>query len=97
MQMFDLARSDEPIWTTLVHGSWCDSLIVKDGLVFTTSADRKLVLLDEATGNRHATFGPFPTRPQSVQVDAEAVLLVGSDGLVIRMPRKAMLPAAVRN
>ena len=97
VQMFDLARSDQPIWTTLVHGSWCDSLIVEDGLVFTTSADRKLVLLDQDTGNRHATFGPFPTRPKSVQVDAEAVLLVGQDGLVIRMPRKDTLPAPVRN
>ena len=97
VQMFDLAQSDQPIWTTLVHGSWCDSLILEDDLVFTTSADRKLVLLDQATGNRHATFGPFPTRPKSVQVDAEAVHLVGKDGLVIRMPRKATLPAPVRN
>ena len=97
VQMFDLAQSNEPIWTTLVHGSWCDSLIVEDGLVFTTSADRKLVLLDQDNGNRHATFGPFPTRPKSVQVDAEAVHLVGQDGLVIRMPRKATLPAPVRN
>ena len=97
VQMFDLTRSDQPLWSTLVHGSWCDSLVVEEGLVFTTSADRKLVLLDTKTGNRHATFGPFPTRPKSVQVDAEAVLLVGQDGQTIRMPRKKTLPSPVRN
>ncbi len=97
VQMFNLAQSNQPLWTTLVHGAWCDTLIFEDGFVFTTSADGKLVLLDQKTGNRHATFGPFPTRLQSVQVDAEAVHLVGQDGMSIRMLRKTSLPEPVRN
>ena len=96
VQMFDLSQSDQPLWTTLVHGSWCDSLIFEDDFIFTTGADGKLVLLDRKTGDRHATFGPFPSRLQSVRVDPDAVHLIGRQGMAIRMLRKNTLPEQVR-
>ena len=56
-------------------------------------------MIDFMSGSEHdltVPAGPeyrsFPTRPKSVQVDAEAVLLVGQDGLTIPMPRKKRFP-----
>ena len=86
-QMFDLARSDQPIWTTLVHGSWCDSLIVEDGL-----RSPPVPIENCASRPRHRQpachIRPVPHPAKIGSGGRGSRALVGQDGLVIRTPRR---------